>query len=68
MLDGEFFGGIPVDALLSVVLCDVISVDEVDLSFRGVLDTKCVRHVSDVFRGLNSPPNALFIEDHDVDL
>lgn len=67
-LDGEFFGCLPVDALYSVGWRDVISLDDVVLSFRGSFETKRVRHVSDLFRCLNSLPNVPVIEYYDFDL
>lgn len=53
-LDGKILEGIPVDALSSGVWADLIAVDDVDLSCSGSHTAKRVRHVSDVFLGLNS--------------
>lgn len=48
------FTDIRVAALSSRIWAVLIAVDEVDMSYRDSVAEKRVRHLSDVFRGLNS--------------
>lgn len=67
--DGDFYWGVPTDALRFRVWRDVIAVDAIDLSWRGSAPNKLTRHVRDVRKGLMSMAYAPCVrEDMDVDL